>query len=141
MNKASPRPLVHMPTQWEQFLFDSLVNFARYFICSQTQSALKLTKNLVKSYAGTFNFTQALATYGRLLRLTVLAGLNLLCFAKLIKYSIYIRTVRSQRLLSALHNWFELVYGQFGQSNMHSTFNFGSETTRKDSNVRHLKIC
>ena len=35
------------------------------------------------------------------------------------RHSIFIRTVRSKRLLSALLNWFELVYGQLCQSNMH----------------------
>ena len=34
------------------------------------------------------------------------------------------RTVSSKRLLSALLNWLELVYGPFGQSNMHRTLNF-----------------
>ena len=33
----------------------------------------------------------------------------------------YIRTVSSLCLLSALLIWYKLVYGQFGQSNMHST--------------------
>ena len=34
-------------------------------------------------------------------------------------YSICIRTVSSQRLFSTLLNQFKLVYGPFGQSNMH----------------------
>ena len=55
-------------------------------------------------------------------------------------YSICIRTVSSQRLLSTLHNWFILVYGQFGQSNSYHTFNFCPRSVRKDSNVPLLKI-
>jgi hypothetical protein len=39
-----------------------------------------------------------------------------------IRHSIYIRTVSSKCLLSALHNCLKLVYGQFGQSNMIRTF-------------------
>ena len=38
---------------------------------------------------------------------------------------IYIRTVSSQRLLSALLNWFNLVYGPIGLSNMQLKPNFG----------------
>ena len=42
-------------------------------------------------------------------------------------HSIYIMTVTSQRLFSALMNWFKLVYVPFGQSNMHRTLNFCPE--------------
>ena len=37
---------------------------------------------------------------------------------------IYIRTVSSLHLLSALMNWFKLVYGLFEQSDMRCTLNF-----------------
>ena len=36
-------------------------------------------------------------------------------------------------------NWFELVYGQFGQSIMDFIFNFCPWPARKDSNVPKLK--
>ena len=39
-------------------------------------------------------------------------------------HSIYIRTVSSYHLLSALFNWFKLVNKPFGQSKMHRSFNF-----------------
>ena len=42
----------------------------------------------------------------------------------------YIRTLSSYHLLSALLNWFILVYGLFGQSNMQA---------RKESNEPRLK--
>ena len=38
-----------------------------------------------------------------------------------------------------LTNWFKLVYGQFGQSNMHCTFDFGPRPSRKKTNVPQLK--
>ena len=37
---------------------------------------------------------------------------------------IYIKTVNSEYLLSALLNWLKLVYGTFWHSNMHRTLNF-----------------
>ena len=40
------------------------------------------------------------------------------------RHSIHIRTVSSYCPLSTLKNQFKLVYGPFGQSNMHCTFNF-----------------
>ena len=36
-------------------------------------------------------------------------------------------------------NWSKNVYGQFGQSSMHHTFNFCPRPVSKDSNVQHLK--
>ena len=48
--------------------------------------------------------------------------------------SIYIRTVRT------LQNWFKLVYGPFGQSNMHHTLDLcPNQAARKESNVPKLK--
>ena len=46
-------------------------------------------------------------------------------------HSIYIRTVSSQQLLSALLNWFKLVYGPFGQSNMQPTLDFCPDKARQ----------
>ena len=40
------------------------------------------------------------------------------------RHGIHIRTVSSWRLLSALLNWFKLVYEPFEQSNMHRTLDF-----------------
>ena len=40
------------------------------------------------------------------------------------RHSIYIRTISSWRLLSALLNWFRLVYGPIGQINMYCTLDF-----------------
>ena len=40
------------------------------------------------------------------------------------RHSIYIRTVTSYHMLSALLNWFKLVYGSIEQSNMHYILNF-----------------
>ena len=39
-------------------------------------------------------------------------------------HSIYIRKVSFQHLLSALLNCFQLVYGSFGQNNLHCRLNF-----------------
>ena len=48
--------------------------------------------------------------------------------------SIYIRTVRT------LQNWFKLVYGPFGQSNMHHTLDLcPNQAARKESNVPKLE--
>ena len=44
-------------------------------------------------------------------------------------HSIFIRTLSSQCLLSTLLNWFKLVYGLFGQSNMHCTVHLISAQT------------
>ena len=43
------------------------------------------------------------------------------------RHSLYIRTVSSYHMLSALLNWFKLVYELFGQSNMHRTLEFCPE--------------
>ena len=51
--------------------------------------------------------------------------------------SIYIRTLSFYCLFSALLNWFKLVYGQFGQINMHCTL--GLRPASKESNVPKLK--
>ena len=48
---------------------------------------------------------------------------------------IYFRTVSSYRLLSTMLIQFKLVYGLFGQSNMHSTINFCPRPARKENNV------
>ena len=48
---------------------------------------------------------------------------------------VYIRTVCFQCLWSILLNQLKLVYGPFGQSNMHSTLDFCSRSARKESNV------
>ena len=47
----------------------------------------------------------------------------------------YIRTVSSQRLLSTLLIQIKLVYGLFGQSNMHSTLDSWPRPDRRDTNV------
>ena len=52
---------------------------------------------------------------------------------------IYIRTVSSLHLFSGLLNRFKLVYGLFGQSNMHRTLNFFPEKPWKETNVPKLK--
>jgi hypothetical protein len=55
--------------------------------------------------------------------------------------SIYIRTVSSQNLLTALLNWFKLVYAPFGQCKVHCTLDFWPDQPgRKTSNVPKLKI-
>ena len=45
------------------------------------------------------------------------------------QHSIYSKTVSSLHLLSALLNWFKLVYGSFGQSNMHHLIH--AQTTKE----------
>ena len=50
-------------------------------------------------------------------------------------HSIYIRTVSSYCLLSALLNWFKLVYGPLGQSNMPNMLYFCPRPARKETNV------
>ena len=50
-------------------------------------------------------------------------------------HSIYIRTFSSYRLLFTLLIQFKLVYGPFGQSNMHSTLDFCPRPARKQTNV------
>ena len=50
-------------------------------------------------------------------------------------HSIYIRTVSSQCLLTTLLNQLKLVYGPFGQSNMHSTFGSCSRLPSKETNA------
>ena len=47
---------------------------------------------------------------------------------------IYIRTVSSQRLLSTLLNQIKLVYGPFGQSNMHSKLSRCLHQTSQEEN-------
>ena len=49
--------------------------------------------------------------------------------------SIYIRTVSFYLLFSTLLIQFKLVYGPFGQSNMHITLDFYPRSARKDTNV------
>ena len=48
------------------------------------------------------------------------------------RHSIYIRTVSSYRLLSNLLNWFKLVHGLFGQSNMHRTLDYYPDQTSQE---------
>ena len=52
-----------------------------------------------------------------------------------VKTTVHIWTVRFQHLLSTLLNQLKLVYGPFGQSNMHSTLNFCPKATMKEINV------
>ena len=55
--------------------------------------------------------------------------------------TVYIRTVSTSLLLSALLNWFKLVYRLLGQSNMHRPYTqFLPRQARKESNVPKLKI-
>ena len=56
----------------------------------------------------TLNFNVGLQTAIRLGGATQYLG-----FSKLLRHSIYIRTVSSYLLLSTLPNWFKLVYGGF----------------------------
>ena len=55
-----------------------------------------------------------------------------------VKTTVYIRTVRFQHLLSTLLNQLKLVYGPFGQRNMHSTFDFYPTPARKEANVQQI---
>ena len=50
-------------------------------------------------------------------------------------HSIYIRIVSSWCLLSTLFSQLKLFYGLFGQSNMHSAFDFWPRLARKEMNV------
>ena len=52
-------------------------------------------------------------------------------------HSTYIRTVSSQRLLSSLLIQLKLIYGPFGQGNMHSTIDFCPRPAKMEINV-HL---
>ena len=61
------------------------------------------------------------------------------CRTKPKSQCLYIRKVSSQHLLSALHNWFKLVCGQFGQSNMNHTLNFCPRPAIKDLNVPYTR--
>ena len=51
-----------------------------------------------------------------------------------------IRTVRSYSLLSALLNQLKLVYGSFGQSNLHSTLDFFPRPLHKRSQELTVQI-
>ena len=51
---------------------------------------------------------------------------------------IYFRTVSYYRIQTNLLDWFRLVYGSVGLSNMHSALDFCPRLARKDSNVPTL---
>ena len=49
------------------------------------------------------------------------------------------RTVSSYFFLSALLNWFKLVYRLFEQSNMHHTFDFCPDQTSQEG-IKYIKL-
>ena len=83
--------------------------------------------NIISYFSGNY----VLAGFSDKLRL-----MNLLIDdIKTFRHSIYIKTVSSSGLLSTYLIQLKLVYGPFGQSNMHSTLDFCPRPARKETNV------
>ena len=92
----------------------------RYIFYDFIQSPFEFPAILMKRSLGTFN--SFLSTGDQTARVT--QDDATLALKQPFMRSIYIRIVSSLRLLSALINWFKLVYVPFGQSSVHRTFGF-----------------
>ena len=57
-----------------------------------------------------------------------------------VEQSIYTRTVSSRHILCALLNCFILLYGLFGQSNMHRILDFGPDQPGRNEMYQSEKV-